>query len=156
MQLSKQEKAQAASLKIVREQEEELRQVKEKLEKETTLNKQLDESLHIVQREIIEQKRRQSGTAGLVSGQERSTQLSKQLKIIQNRLDKANQKYNEVVSKFKSQREQIDILRRERVMFEQMYQRLEDELGVKRADMARLIDEVGKISSDRDAIIEKL
>jgi chromosome segregation ATPase len=73
MQLSKQEKAQAASLKIVREQEEELRQVKEKLEKETALNKQLDESLHIVQREIIEQKRRQSGTAGLVSGQERST-----------------------------------------------------------------------------------
>ena len=39
MQLSKQEKAQAASLKIVREQEEELRQVKEKLEKETALNK---------------------------------------------------------------------------------------------------------------------
>ena len=37
-----------------------------------------------------------------------------------------------------------------------MYWRLENELGVKRNDMARLIDEVGKISSDRDAVVEKL
>lgn len=37
-----------------------------------------------------------------------------------------------------------------------MYQRLENELGVKKADMARLIDEVEKISSDRDAVIDKL
>jgi hypothetical protein len=37
-----------------------------------------------------------------------------------------------------------------------MYQRLENELGVKKADMVRLIDEVEKISSDRDAVIEKL
>jgi seryl-tRNA synthetase len=41
-------------------------------------------------------------------------------------------------------------------MFEQMYQRLEAELGVKRKDMARLLDEVGKVYSDRDAVIAKL
>ena len=48
-----------------------------------------------------------------------------------------------MATKFKQQREQIDLLRRERVMFEQVYQRLESELGVKRKDMARLIEEVG-------------
>jgi len=37
-----------------------------------------------------------------------------------------------------------------------MYLRLENELGVKKADMARLIEEVEKISSDRDAVIERL
>lgn len=41
-------------------------------------------------------------------------------------------------------------------MFEQMYQRLESELGVKRKDMARLLDEVGKVYSDRDAVVAKL
>jgi hypothetical protein len=44
-------------------------------------------------------------------------------------------------------------MRRERVMFEQMYQKLENELGVKRKDMERLIEEVSKINSDRDAVI---
>lgn len=58
-------------------------------------------------------------------------------------MDKANLKYGEAVNNFKAQREKIDILRRERVMFEQMYMRLENELGVKRKDMASLIEEVG-------------
>lgn len=130
--------------------------VKEKLEKESQLNKQLDESLQIVQKEIIEQKRKQSGTVGLISCQERSNQLNRQVKIIQNRLDKANSKYSEAAGKFKAQREQIDVLRRERVMFEQMYTRLENDLGVKRKDMAKLIDEVSLIYKDRDLVIQKL
>jgi hypothetical protein len=37
-----------------------------------------------------------------------------------------------------------------------MYQRLESELGVKRKDMARLIDEVGQVYHDRDAVLEKV
>jgi len=53
-------------------------------------------------------------------------------------------------------RENIDSLRRERVMFEQMYAKLEKDLGVKRSDMARLIDEVGQVYEDRDAVFQKL
>ena len=49
-------------------QEEELRVAKEKYEKETQLNKRLDESLQIVQKDIIESKRKQSGTGGIISG----------------------------------------------------------------------------------------
>jgi coiled-coil domain-containing protein 63/114 len=143
LQLNKQQKIQTASQKSMKGQEEELKAAKEKLEKETQLNKRLDESLQIVQKEIIESKRKQSGTGGIISGQERSNQLSRQVKIIENRLDKANQKYSDAVTKNKVMREQIDSLRRERVMFEQMYAKLEKDLGVKRTDMARLIDEVG-------------
>lgn len=58
-------------MKNVKGQEDELRTIKDKLEKETALNKQLDESLQIVQKEIIEQKRKQSGTGGIMSGQEK-------------------------------------------------------------------------------------
>lgn len=41
-------------------------------------------------------------------------------------------------------------------MFEQMYTRLEIDLGVKRKDMAKLIDEVSLIYKDRDLVIQKL
>jgi hypothetical protein len=41
-------------------------------------------------------------------------------------------------------------------MFEQMYTRLENDLGVKRKDMAKLIDEVSLIYKDRDLVIQKL
>ena len=102
MQLVKQEKIAANSMKNVKAQEDELRSIKEKLEKEAALNKQLDESLQVVQKEIIEQKRKQSGTGGIVTGQERQNQIARQTKIIQNRLDKATAKYSEVVTKFKA------------------------------------------------------
>jgi hypothetical protein len=46
--LAKQEKNKKATQKNVQGQEEELKLIKEKLEKEVIMNKQLDESLQIV------------------------------------------------------------------------------------------------------------
>ena len=47
-------------------------------------------------------------------------------------------------------REKIDELRRERVVFEQVYVKLEKELGVKRRDLNRMIETVDKLNGDRD------
>ena len=47
-------------------------------------------------------------------------------------------------------REKIDELRRERVVFEQVYVKLEKELGVKRRDLNRMIETVDKVNGDRD------
>ena len=40
------------------------------------------------------------------------------IKILENRLDKANQKFNEAIALNKNLRQQIDSLRRERVIFD--------------------------------------
>ena len=40
------------------------------------------------------------------------------VKILENRLDKANQKFNEAIAINKNLRQQIDSLRRERVIFD--------------------------------------
>ena len=50
-------------------------------------------------------------------------------------------------------REKIDEMRRERVVFEQVYLKLEKELGVKRRDLNRMIETVDKINEDRDQAI---
>ena len=88
------------------------------------------------------------GAAG--SNQDRTSQLSKQVKILENRLDKANKRYNDSMNQNKVIREKIDELRRERVVFEQVYVKLEKELGVKRRDLNRMIETVDKLNGDRD------
>ena len=53
-------------------------------------------------------------------------------------------------------RDKIDDLRRERVVFEQVYLKLEKELGVKRRDLARMIESVDSVNADRDQAINQI
>ena len=52
------------------------------------------------------------------SGAENENNLHKQIKILENRLDKANQKFNETTANNKELKGVIDSLRRERVIFD--------------------------------------
>ena len=61
------------------------------------------------------------------------------MRVIENRLDKANKRHSEAINSNVSLRDKIDELRRERLIFEQVYLKLEKELGVKRRDLARMI-----------------
>lgn len=50
-------------------------------------------------------------------------------------------------------RDKIDELRRERIVFEQVYLKLEKDLGIKRRDLAHMIETVDKINGNRDQAI---
>lgn len=113
----------------------------------------MDEDLRTLQQEIIDQKRKQKGVNGT---QERHSQLGKQIKILENRLDKANQKFNEAIAHNKQLRESIDSLRRERVIFDNIYRKLEKELHNKRKDMANIIEIANSAYEERDRAQEKL
>jgi len=52
-------------------------------------------------------------------------EIQKQIKILENRLDKALVKYNEALAHNKQLRQTIDNLRRERLVFDQIYKKLE-------------------------------
>ena len=120
-------------------------------------SKRLDEKVKNLQREIIEQKRKASATVGgCSSNHDRTNQLSKQAKIIENRLDKANKRYSDAMVQNKIIRDKIDEMRRERVIFEQVYIKLEKELGVKRRDLARMVESVDKVNEDRDQAIAQI
>lgn len=70
--------------------------------------------------------------------------------MIEARLERANQKYSEALSQNSVFREQIDALRRERVIFETVFNKLEKDLGVKRQSIAKLVDNVGAVFDRRD------
>lgn len=55
---------------------------------------------------------------GINAGADNQNALVKQIKILENRLDKANQKFNEAIAVNKNLRQSIDSLRRERVIFD--------------------------------------
>ena len=60
------------------------------------------------------------------------------------------------MSQNKVVRDKIDEMRRERVIFEQVYIKLEKELGVKRRDLARMVETVDQVNEDRDQVIAQI
>lgn len=76
--------------------------------------------------------------------------------MIEARLLRANQKYSEALSQNQVFRDQIDTLRRERVIFETVFGKLEKDLGVKRSNIVKLVETVGQDFDKRDKAIETL
>eukprot|EP00662_Eupelagonemidae_sp_cell21_P019141 gene19141-59215_t len=77
--------------------------------------------------------------------------VDKQIKVLENRLDQALVKFNEALSYNKELREQIDNLRRERVVFDGIYKKLEKELHEKKKQMAEIIEKSNLYYEERDA-----
>ena len=62
------------------------------------------------------------------------------------RLDTSLKKYNEAVARNKRLRESIDGLRRERLVFDQIYAKLEREMAEKKREMARIAEASNRAS----------
>lgn len=91
------------------------REYKERYEEEMNRLKKINQNIQTIEHKIVSQK---EAIGGVNAGIENQNSLVKQIKILENRLDKANQKFNEAISVNKSLRQQIDSLRRERVIFD--------------------------------------
>merc|ERR1712151_787886 len=77
--------------------------------------------------------------------------VQKQIRVLENRLDNALQKFNEAIATNRSLREQIDTLRRERVVFDDIYRKLENELQQKKKEMANIIEQANAAYEARDS-----
>ena len=72
---------------------------------------------------------------------ENNAHVAKQIEILKNRLDKALVKFNQALTRNKHLRENIDNLRRERVMFDGIYKKLEKEqLQEKKNEGASIVE----------------
>lgn len=60
--------------------------------------------------------------------------------MLENRLDKALINFNEALAHNKTLRDEIDSLRRERVVFDSIYKKMERELSEKKREMANIIE----------------
>ena len=93
------------------------RALEEKIEKERSRVRSLEEEIRAGQDRMMDQRKKMGGVN---AARESNAQVQKQIKVLENRLEKAYVKYNEAVAHNKRLREQIDSLRRERLVFGQI------------------------------------
>jgi len=104
----------------------EIQQLKIQIMKEIAEKKELEEKIKEIKEDFLIIKNNMGGLNATQQVQER---YEKHIKILENRLDKANQKFNESIEHDKNLREEIDKLRKERFFFENIYKKLEKDLG---------------------------
>ena len=118
-----------------------------RIEQERKKISDLDQEIASAQETMIEQKRKMGG---INASKENSDMISRQIRLFENRLDKALVKFNESLAKNKSLRLKIDNLRRERVVFDGIYKKLERELHEKKKEMAAIIEDSKNAYQVRD------
>jgi len=126
------------------------RKIEVELRKITRISGHIEEvkqNIKAQQDEILEWAGR-SGVAN--AAKDSNMQIQKQIRQLENRLEKALIKFNEAIAHNKSLREEIDGLRRERVVFDSIYKKLEKELDQKKKEMANIIEISNSAYESRD------
>jgi coiled-coil domain-containing protein 63/114 len=108
-----------------------------KIEAEKKRLEELDRQIKKMEATILLQRKEMGG---INASKENNQAVQKSIRILENRLDKALVKFNEALAHNKQLRETIDNLRRERVVFDGIYKKLERELQEKKAKMAEIIE----------------
>jgi hypothetical protein len=108
---------------------------------------ELDKQIKKMQVTIFQQRKEMGGVN---ASRETNQHVQKQIRILENRLDKALVKFNEALAHNKQLRDIIDNLRRERVVFDGIYRKLERELHEKKNKMAQIIEESNAAYEARD------
>lgn len=136
----------STSSDIVRLQEEANKYL-HKIEVERKKIAELDQTIAEHEQEIVSQRRKMGGVN---ASKDNHTMISRQIKLYENRLDKALVKFNESLAKNKALRDRIDDLRRERVVFDVIYKKLERELHEKKKEMKVIIEDSKNAYAQRD------
>merc|ERR1719174_2074940 len=122
-----------------------------KMDAVTQNNQTLSETTTNTQKGIFEVRQDMAQHGGVKAALENAKAVQKQIRILENRLDKALQKFNEAIEANRALREQIDTLRRERVVFDDIYKKLENELHSKKKEMANIIEQANAAYEARDS-----
>lgn len=109
-----------------------------KIEMERSKIAELDLQIVTYQEQILEQKTR---LGGVNAAQVNNKLIQKQIKVLDNRLDKCLLKYNETIAQNKVLRQKIDEYRRERIVFDVIYKKIERDLHEKKKEMTAIIND---------------
>ena len=118
-----------------------------KIEIEKKRIAELDLQIAKMEESILQQR---SDMGGINANRETSMQIKKNIRMLENRLDKALVKYNEALGHNKKLRTNIDNLRRERIVFDGIYKKLENDLLLVKNEMAAIIAEANTAYIQRD------
>ena len=120
----------------------EIQELKQKIMEEMEEKKEYDDKIAEIQNDFLVIK---SEMGGLNATQALKERYEKHIRILENRLDKANQKEYD-----KNLRNEIDKLRKERFFFENIYKKLEKDLEKLRKDISKNLEEAYDNYEQRD------
>ncbi|KAF4720566.1 coiledcoil domain containing [Perkinsus olseni] len=129
---------------------EEKDRIDARLRDESARGELIDDRIGVLQKKIRSLREELARRGGVNAAKETNEALDKQIKILDNRLEKNLQKFNEVIAVNTSLRDRIDSLRRERVVFDSIYRKLEIELQEKKKEMANIIEQANAAYEARD------
>jgi coiled-coil domain-containing protein 63/114 len=118
-----------------------------RIEEERRQIEDLDIEIASYQEKILDQKARMGG---INASWQNNQMIQKQIRVLENRLDKCLLKFNDTLAQNKSLRLRIDEYRRERVVFDGIYKKLERELHEKKKEMSAIIDDSKNAYQARD------
>lgn len=107
----------------------------------------MEEQIAIMKQKLLHQRR---AMGGVNASKDNHHMIQKQIRILENRLEKALVKFNEAIAQNKTLRDKIDDLRRERVVFESIYRKMERELRERKQKMAEIIELSNQSYEQRD------
>jgi len=135
-----------ASVKVTRMQDD-TDAITRSIELEKKKSDELDMRTRAVREGILAERRDMGGNN---APQEQNQAIGKQIKVLEHRLHRALVKFNEAIAANKDLREEIDNLRRERVVFDGIYKKLQHELSEKKKRMAEIIEVANVAYEARD------
>ena len=122
-----------------------IKELKIAIKTELEEKKSFDDKIADIQNEFLVIKNEMGGLNATQALKER---YEKHIRILENRLDKANQKFNDAIEYDKNLRNEIDKLRKERFFFEN--KKLEKELEKLRKDISKNLEEAYDNYEQRD------
>jgi len=125
--------------------------LQDKLELENEQATSLQENISSMGVDVFSKRQEMATHGGVNASQDNTKAIAKQIRVLENRLDKGLQKFNESIAANRSLREQIDTLRRERTVFDDIYRKLENELQSKKKEMANIIEQANAAYEARDS-----
>ena len=108
-----------------------------KIEMERRRVEELDQQLALSDAKIVEQRRALGGADAAKEGDQ---QIERQVRVLENKLDKTLTRFNEALARNKNMRAEIDVLRMERVNFDQVVKKMERDLAAKKREMSDVIE----------------
>ncbi len=114
--------------------------LQQKIKLERMKIQQMEEKIAKYDERIKACRKEMEDFGGINISKESHSSIEKQIKVLENRLDKALVKFNDSLAMNKKLRDTIENLRQERVVFDNIYKKMEKELHEKKRAMARIIE----------------
>jgi len=130
---------------------EQQRSLQDKVEAEGEQVETLQGKISAAETGVFSMRQEMATHGGVTASLDNVKAVAKQIRTLESRLDKGLQKFNEAIGSNKALREQIDTLRRERVVFDNIYRKLELELQSKKKEMANIIEQANAAYEARDS-----